>query len=348
MLYNTHQRFGLLSSLMGIPFFIYLGIIPVLSLSLRFSDFILVSLLLLVSLLSASFGAEFPDCDSYGGIIKEGSRKGEVKKGSIPSQKHPFISKIFKFFNVKHRGKFSHDYVSLFFFFGSIFLLQRYGLLFLQKLLPNMLVGMIFNILSLLILLWISREIAIKYLFNKKIRNRNKNMYLLILGGTFIFLFLITLSIGYSTLNIFSGVNAYKTAVFCRGILNIFVLFTWIGAYSHLFADMITNEGVNFAGKRISPAKLVIAINKLFFVPAILFGALGFYLNGLNGMYVGIVVGVVVYFSISKTDLKTGSSYEDFCYAVITFLCIPMLIITFLSVTGGDVMGFLKLIGILK
>lgn len=348
MLYRTHQRYGLLSGLLGIPLLVTVGLIPIITMSMRFSDALLVILMLSFSMFGALFGSEFPDCDSYGGKMSN----GEIKKGSIPSQKHPMISSIFRTLGVKHRGKFSHDYASLALFFGIIWLAQRFGLEFLQnRLSTNFSTGLaiLFQLIALILIYWISREVAIKYKFSKKgKRNKNPLMYYAILLSVFLLIYLTTTFVGFTSFNIFSATSALKTATFVRTILNILVIFIWIGAYSHLFADMMTNEGVNVFGKRIAPAKMVLKVKKLPFIPVILFGSIGFYLGQINGMISGAVVGIILYIAIIKTDLKTGSAYEDMCYLIVSILCIPALILAFISVSGGDVQGFLNTLGLLK
>ena len=299
-------------------------------------------------MLGALFGSEFPDCDSYGGKMAN----GEVKKGSIPSQKHPLISKIFRTFGVKHRGKFSHDYASLALFFGIIWLGQRYGLSFLQnRLSTNFSTGLaiLFQLIAIALIYWISREVAVKYEFSKKgRRNKNPIMYYAILLSVFLLIYLTTTFVGFTSFNIFSATSALKTATFVRTILNILVIFIWVGAYSHLFADMMTNEGVNIFGKRIAPAKMVLKVKKVPFIPVILFGAIGYYLSQMNGMIAGAVIGAVLYIAVIKTDLKTGSAYEDMCYLIVSILCIPAVILAFISVSGGDVQAFLNTLGLMK
>lgn len=348
MLYKTHQRYGLLSGLLGIPLLVTIGLIPIITMSMRFSDAVLVVLMLIFSMLGALFGSEFPDCDSYGGQMEN----GKIKKGSIPSQKHPTISKIFRTFGVKHRGKFSHDYASLALFFGSIWLIQRFGLSFMQNNLVSThskSIALFFQIIAIFLIYWLSREIAIKYKFSKKgKKNKNPLMYYAILFSIFIIVYLTTTFFGFTSFNFFSAFSALKTATFVRTILNILVIFIWIGAYSHLFADMMTNEGVNIFGKRLAPAKMVLKIKKFPFVPILLFGCIGYYLSQINGLIAGSVIGAVMYFAVIKTDLKTGSAYEDMCYLIVSILCIPAVILAFISVTGGDVQGFLNTLGLIK
>lgn len=345
MLYKTHQRYGLLSGLMGIPVLVSIGTIPVVTLGMRFTDAILVSFLIVYAVISALFGSEFPDCDSYGGLMDN----GEYKKGSIPSQKHPIISSIFRFFKIKHRGKFSHDYASLTFFFGLLYVIQRYGLLFLQNKMietQSSAIAIFVNISTLLLLYFLANELKMKYTFSKKGRkNKNPLIKNFLTVGFFVFLYLLTTLGGFTSFSFVNYANALSTLVFLRTILNVVVIFTWIGSMSHLFADMATNEGVYFFGKRLSPAKVIISLTKYPFVPVIGFLILGFFIGYIKGAVIGAIVGFAVYHSIKTTKLRTDSAYEDLCYLIVTILCIPATIVLVISLTGGDVMSFLRLLG---
>lgn len=349
MLYKTHQRYGLLSGLLGIPLFVSIGLIPIITKSMRFSDTILVLLIILYSNIFSLFGSEYPDCDSYGGKMAN----GEMKKGSIPSQKHPLISKIFRLCGVKHRGKYSHDYASIGFFFGGLWVLQH----FLLEIFQNRLVAsnggtyaFIFQIIALWLLWFLSKEISAKYKFHKKNKNKPNAqiIYITMTISILICLYLLTTTLGFTSFNFYNVQSAYKTAIFVRTIMSITILFTWIGAYSHLFADMMTNEGVYCFGFKIAPAKIVLKVEKFKILPSLIFGGIGFYLGQINGMILGIVIGIAVYLSIAKTDLKTGSAYEDACFMVVTVLCIPSLVLAIISISGGDVIGFLRTLGLVK
>ena len=113
MLYPTHKKYGQVFGLSSIAVGASLGLLPVVNVSSmnsfsEVSSEIFVSFLFFyVCYLGALFGAEFPDIDS---------------PGSIPARKHYFIRRLFKLFQVKHRGVFSHDFISLLIMFGGIYL----------------------------------------------------------------------------------------------------------------------------------------------------------------------------------------------------------------------------------
>lgn len=346
MLYKTHQRYGLFSGIIGIPLLVSLGMIPIITKDMRFTDAVMVMFMVVYAILYALFGSEFPDCDSYGGKMEN----GEMKKGSIPSQKHPLISKIFRLCGVKHRGKFSHDYASILGFFSLLYFLQYIAIKTLNKLLVGVnssTVALVIQLIAILLIINLGREIAIKYKFIKKNRkkpnvNFNTNVIWI---GTVIGVYILTTLVGFTSLNVMSVENAYNTLPFIATILKVIVIFGFFGAYSHLFADMLTNEGVSIFGFRLSPAKLVIKINQFFFIPLILFGGIGFFISQVQGLITGLVIGFVLYIAIKKTDLKTGSAYEDVCYLIVTILCVPATILAIISITGGDVQAFLSTLG---
>lgn len=114
MLYPTHHRYGQVYGLVGASIGAGIGLLPVINFSQATTisgllGEILVALMFVMACYRGSvFGAEFPDIDS---------------PGSIPARKHFFLQKLFRFFKIKHRGKFSHDFTSLLIVFGSIYLL---------------------------------------------------------------------------------------------------------------------------------------------------------------------------------------------------------------------------------
>lgn len=176
MLYPTHKRYGQAYAFLGIPVMILLGYFPKLDLSLGLGvavgDAIVVFLYMFVAYKGSLFGAEFPDIDS---------------PGSIPARKHYFLSKLFRFFKVKHRGKFSHDFASLGILFGGIYLFVDMGL----------------------------GELA--------------NMFLV--DG-----------VGNSELTPLVALLSEEGLVL--NLIKTYILFTLIGAYSHLIADATTKQGV--------------------------------------------------------------------------------------------------------
>lgn len=319
MLYKTHQKYGKLSGYIAIPIAVTAGLIPVITFGMRFSDAVMVGMVLIVAVLSASFGSEFPDCDSYGGRMSN----GEMKKGSIPSQKHPFISRMFKMFGVKHRGKFSHDYASLAVFFGLTLVATKYGMEYLVKQVSQG--SSLFSVVSQLLVFFavylISDELVSKYKFvlkNGKVSTLQTRILELSL---FSIISVILIVAGFlNPFMISSSVHALKSTVLLASISKVFVIFSWVGAYSHLFADMMTNEGVNIFGMRLAPAKVVLKLRKI----------------PLIGPF------------LLRSNLRTGSPYEDMCSLIVSILCVPAVVLTVVSVTGGDIPNFLRVIGILK
>ena len=109
MFFRFRQGFGLTGIAVGASF----GLLPVVNVSSmnsfsEVSSEIFVSFLFFyVCYLGSLFGAEYPDIDS---------------PGSIPARKHYFIRRLFKLFQVKHRGVYSHDFISLLMTFGGLYL----------------------------------------------------------------------------------------------------------------------------------------------------------------------------------------------------------------------------------
>jgi membrane-bound metal-dependent hydrolase YbcI (DUF457 family) len=118
MLYDTHKRYGQVAGIAMMPVAASLG---VLELDLGMVNGVESSLMNIgallfygvVALMASMFGAEFPDLDS---------------PGSKPAQKHKILAFLFRTLGVKHRGKFSHDFVSQTILWGLIYT----GLLFVE------------------------------------------------------------------------------------------------------------------------------------------------------------------------------------------------------------------------
>jgi len=109
--------------------------------------------------------------------------------------------------------------------------------------------------------------------------------------------------------NIFGNVNisqAMVSAMIIVTSLKIFTVFTIVGAYSHLFADMLTKSGVSIFFKRISPMGIVSKFRK---IP---------------------VVGKV---SV-PLEPRTGGRWENLVRYVVTGLCIPASILAVMVMTG--------------
>lgn len=307
MLYKTHQKYGKLSGLVAIPVGVAVGVIPTISLGMRFSDAVTVGMILIVAMLSASFGSEFPDCDS---------------PGSIPARKHPFIASTMRMFGIKHRGKFTHDYFSLALFFGAIFAGTYFSTKHMVQMVAsgNHLATVISQGLLFLILYNLGDEMVSKYKFIVLKGRLSKGKELLYRVLTILALTVILTVSGFiNPLSLFSSSEVIGTTILTATMLRIFVVFSWVGAYSHLFADMLTNEGVSIFGLRLAPAKVVLKLKKI----------------PLIGPF------------LLQTDLKTGSAYEDFCSLTVSILTIPVVVLVFISITGGNIIEFLSVIGLL-
>lgn len=358
MLYRTHKRYGILSGILTIPLMVTMGMVPVISReTMNLTTILNVALAIYIGLRGASFGSEFCDCDSYGGVQHD--KKGnpivddfgnvKVSKGSIPTQKHPLISKTFKAFGVKHRGKFSHDLFFQGVFWGIIYLIVYWvgkGLVS-YALEASRFGAVVINIVSFIVVWLLSVDMIDMGIVLSDIlkgRNRNKATWkldqkrMIKIVGLFVVLSVIMLFTG--TISLSGGRGAtVKTAIMYMTLSRIYVIFTVAGVYSHLIADMMTNEGINIFGKRISPAKLVIKMKKLFFVFPIIFAIVGYFYYGKYGSIIGACVGVGVHFMVATTDLKTGSKYEDVCRFVVTCLCVPATILAIKVLFGGVLQG---------
>lgn len=187
MQYDGHKAFADVFTILAVPVAIGLGVFPKIVLQ---GDSVATLVNSLPAIVSAKvafdagrFGACFPDLDS---------------KKSVPSQKYPLLAAIFQFFGVKHRGTFSHSFLSLTMIFLALFAFVTLGV-------PEL-------VHKAMILQGISRET-------------------------------------YDILNVL----AFPSIV---GIMQTAVFFSWVGAMSHLIADLITDEGVWLTpwGVRLRPA----------------------------------------------------------------------------------------------
>lgn len=120
MLYDTHKRYGQVAGLVALPVVAGSGMVDFSFDGFVANDSVILTvaalaLFVLVALQSSMFGAEFPDIDS---------------KGSIPAQNHRLLALIFRACGVKHRGKFSHDFLTQTVLWGVAFV----GLLVVEEL----------------------------------------------------------------------------------------------------------------------------------------------------------------------------------------------------------------------
>lgn len=316
MLYKTHQKFAQLFGVVGLTAAYASDILPTFSTSYNISDNVLIGTLIVMGYSASTFGGEFPDIDS---------------PTSVPARRYPLIHKIFRVFGVKHRGKFSHDYASIALFFSIILV----GLNFLMN---NFWDNQeVMGVITAYFVMFYGREIGneIAFSMSNNDRQRKKLRIPSILGGMVIvgvfFLMMGWLPLTSNPTTLLKSMNALKP------IVNVTVIFAWIGAYSHLFADMLTNEGVYILGQRISPAKWVMRLNKVpFLIPVIMVG-LGFALGGEVGAVASGAMGVFMQYIIAKTDLKTGSDYEKMVYKVVKLVLIPAVAVLIFTAFGGAI-----------
>lgn len=322
MLYKTHQRFGQMFGLIGLILSFAMSVIPTMSLTYTMSMNIYVMIIVYVAYRSALFGSEFPDIDS---------------PGSVPARHWVIIRRVFKVFNIKHRGKFSHDFIFLGLFFLLMYLVGDYLLGIGNENTVTTMVAMIG--LSYFISKDIANELVFKFVKNRKRRGRVS----FIIGFFLTIVILMVIGVlGYMP----SGGSGQliKSTSFVGSIYRVFIIFTLIGAYSHLFADLLTNEGVNILGKSIQPARFVMRVNKLPFILPAIVAAIGYLMGNIWGLLTGLVFGFVIQMFILKTDLKTGSQYEEFTRRIITITLVPIFILTVYAMVGGNIQNIINLI----
>lgn len=293
-----------------IPVAVSIGIIPVVTSEMRNGDLLLIIMAVYMGMRGALFGARFPDIDS---------------PGSIPARRHPHIRKVFEFFNIKHRGKFSHDFVTIGVLFYILYrVVNAVGVTVLAKVADGgglVTTGVYVATVIFVYLVGLDIVVFFQWVANKV---KNKRMWVLLEKRRFILAltnvgWLMAVLIISGTVNVrdvFTGNVSTATALMSGTMLvvsfKVYVLFAWAGAYSHLFADMTTKSGVSIFGLKLAPAQVVLKIKK---VPLI--GKL-----------------------LVPTEFKTGSKWEDFNRAVITGLCFPATLLAFMVLTGFDVPEF--------
>lgn len=358
MLYPTHKRFGTLFGLLLIFASFSTGMMVRPELGGALSVVLLTVLDSYIGIKGALFGAEFPDCDSYGGR----SADGTVVKGSIPSQKHPIISAIFRFCGVKHRGKFSHDVASQTAFWGAIYLLVSVLVKWLvgSALEGDALLVKLVGFFSIILCWMLAVDIVdlyfdVKLMFKGKKKFKKQQQYMKALMDTqkghffrVLVLFVVLLVLG--AMNGFVPFKEIITGKFTIGegvarvsmfahLIKVYVVFTYAGVLSHLFADMLTNQGVSIFGIPLKPAKVVKAIMGINpILPGLVFSSLGMVFLGVThtvnltefprflGAYAGLFVsGILIWKllgkAVSGNDFKTGTAYEDKWYLLVTVAC---------------------------
>lgn len=314
MLYKTHKKFAQLFGVVGLTTAFSSALMPTFNWGYSISDNILVGTLIIMGYSAATFGGEFPDIDS---------------PTSVPARRYPTIRRIFNAFGVKHRGKFSHDYISLAILFGTILA----GAMVAFNMFWNSWVVM-FPI-ALYILHFYGREVGNELAFHlvkdKKKRKQARTFFNLIsmaiLGVIFVIMGWFPISSNPSTL--------LQASSALKPITYVTIVFAWVGAYSHLFADMLTNEGVYLFWRRLSPAKWVMALNKVPFLLPLIITGFSWIVGGIVGAVLGFIMGLFLQYMVAKTDLKTGSKYEQIVRRVVKILLIPTTIILIYTAFGG-------------
>lgn len=314
MLYKTHKKFAQLFGVVGLTSAYASDLLPSFSMGYNISDNVLIGTLILVGYSASTFGGEFPDIDS---------------PTSVPARRYPLIHKIFRLFGVKHRGKFSHDFASIGLFFGALLVLFNF---LMNNFWDNQ--GVMLGLMTYFLIFYgreIGNELAFSLANNEK--QRKKLRLVSILGGT-ILVSVFALMMGWLPLTdnpttLLKSLNAMKP------IINVTVIFAWIGAYSHLFADMLTNEGVYILGQRMSPAKWAMRLNKIPFLIPVLMTALGYFLGQDVGAVAFGAMGIFMQYIIRKTDLKTGSKYEKMVYKIVKIVLIPATAMLVFTAFGG-------------
>lgn len=303
MLYPTHKRMGILWGLLAFPLGVFLGLVPVISVKMTGTELFMVIMCSYLGMQGALFGARFPDIDSH---------------TSRPRKMHPVIGKIFDAFGVKHRGKYSHDFFSIGLTFGIIyFLIAIIGDRFVQSVAGGSTFLGVVAYLSFVIFIWVMAMSSVDVLlwFANLTKNRRmwakvnaKRMFYGVIIGIPLFLILWVSGV-YSPLDIIGGIDktrAIMNAMLLITSFKVYIIFTLVGAYSHLFADMLTKTGVSIFFIRISPMGTV---NKVRKIP---------------------VIGPI----IVPLDPKTGGAWEDLVSKIVTVVCIPATVVATISLLG--------------
>lgn len=288
MLYKTHKKFGYLFGLLGLLISMINGWILTMPMVQGFGNKFYLFFLVYIAIRGAVFGACFPDIDS---------------KGSVPARHYPFLRKVFRIFKIKHRGKISHDYVSI----SLIFLVYYVVMAYIVK------SGQQFAIVAVLLALHISYIIArdiINHSYFYLVKDRKKRRKLIRISKPIgaVIVFIIFQAFGLIQMG-GRPVDLLITMNFVGPLLKTWIIFGWIGALSHLFADMLTNDGVWFLGKKVAPAQVVLLVRK---IP---------------------VIGE----HLLEDKMRTGTGYEDKWAMVIVFLIVPIAVLVMYAMVGGDV-----------
>src|SRR5690625_1087091 len=303
MLYPTHKRFGILWGLLAFPIGIFIGTVPVMSLDMTANDIFMIIICCYIGMRGALFGAEFPDIDSH---------------TSIPRKKHPILGKVFDAAGVKHRGKYSHDFFSIGATFVIIYFLAAViGDQFIQSVATgNSLAGYL-AYMGLLVFVWITDISMVDFILWIANMIKNKKMWAIVnanrikIGGVIgVFLMMILFVSGVLSLKaMLGGVELRQSlpaSIMLVASLKVYIGFSLAVAYSHLFADMITKQGVSIFFIRISPMGVVSKVRK---IP---------------------IVGKF----LVPLDPKTGGKFEDLVRFIVTIACVPATFIAVMAISG--------------
>lgn len=287
MLYKTHKKFGYLFGLIGLLVSFLTGFLISINNVSGIYNKIMVFLMTYIALRGAVFGAGFPDIDS---------------PNSVPARHYPFLRKIFKIFNIKHRGKISHDVLSITIIFALTYLFFSF---ILKIALEHYLLT---QILSFYVCYILARDALNVLVFKIVPRKQRKRLIRLLKPlGAIILYILFTVS-GFISLN--QGVSGLvQTNNFIAPLLKLWIIFGYIGSISHLFADMLTNEGIWFCGIKLAPAQVILVVRK---IPII-------------GKY------------LISNEMKTGSSYEKMWSTIVSLLIIPFGLLVLFLFFGGNI-----------
>ena len=296
MLYRTHKKFGYTFGFAALILSFINGWMVAFNQVGGFYDKAMVFILAYTAIRGAVFGSGFPDIDS---------------PGSVPARHYPFLRRVFKLLNIKHRGPVSHDYVTV----TVIFIGLYFGV--------NWLIQMAFTnpwlmvVLAFYVCYNFSRDMMNNIVF-KLVKDKKKRKTVLALTKPLVavVLFIVFVTVGFIRMGT-SPANLVGTSNFIGPVLRQWIIFGWVGAMSHLFADMLTNDGVHFLGFDVAPAKIVLLVKKL----------------PLIGKY------------LISNDMKTGSSYEDGWNLVVTVMMVPLFLLAVMGMMGGDVTSLVALLG---
>lgn len=102
MMYDTHKRYGQVAGIVALPVAVNYGVVDFGGVTsgsmvdMMSSGMVMAVITLIVAFFGVKFGAEFPDIDSY---------------NSKAAKHHRILREVFKAAGVKHRGRFTHDFV---------------------------------------------------------------------------------------------------------------------------------------------------------------------------------------------------------------------------------------------